>query len=138
MDPLVTNVLQILVGAAAAIIAVVAPVVAAYIVSLLKKKIGEVEAGIPAKQLDFAKKVAAEAVKYAEVLGANTFIADKEAEAVKYATDYLAKNGITLDVAALEGLIKSAFLTEINGSAPLETIKAPDAGASMTPPVAQG
>jgi hypothetical protein len=131
MDPLVVQILNVIITAFAAIVTVAAPVVATYIVTLLKKKIAQVEGQIPAERLEFVKALCVEAVRAAEVAGANTFIASKEDYAIKYAQDYLDSKGISFNVANLEGLIKSAFLTAISSTGDtLPAIKAPTPGSS--------
>ena len=122
MDPLVLQILNIAITALTSIITVATPVVAVYIVTLLKSKIAQVEGQMPADRLAFVKLLCDEAVKAAEVAGANEFIASKEDYAVKWVQDYLTSKGLTFNVANIEGLVKSAFLSVIASSAPTVTV----------------
>ena len=100
------------------------PVLVSYAILGLNKLRALAESKLTAAQLAAAKSVAAEAVQAAEVFGASTYVQDKEAWATNWASDYLKSKGITIDVTSMVGLIRSAYLTQINASNTLPTIKA--------------
>jgi hypothetical protein len=109
------------------------PVLVSYVIFGLNKLKAFVESKLTASQLTIAKSAAADAVKAAEVLGANTYINDKETWAVGWATDYLKSKHITLDVTTVVGLIKAAYLDQISMETQLPSVKKKAATAPPEP-----
>lgn len=103
-----------LVAALQAILVVVLPILATFVVQWLKAKVAAVKNGMDADLFWRLEQAALIVVKAAEQMHANETIQDKKKYALALLNDFLMTRGIKLDLNMLEALVESAVLTEFN------------------------
>ena len=96
------------------VLSITLPPLAVALVALVIAWIRKVEKGLSADVMDSINLAVMMAVNAAEQAGAAQLIADKKEYALDLAQQYLAKQGIKLDLSLLDGMIESAVKTQIN------------------------
>ena len=96
------------------VLSITLPPLAVALVALVIAWIRKVEKGLSADVMDSINLAVMMAVNAAELAGAAQLIADKKEYALDLAQQYLAKQGIKLDLSLLDGMIESAVKTQIN------------------------
>lgn len=101
------------------VLVAVLPVLATALTAWLIQKAREVGKNINADTMTWIRWAASTAVTAAEQAGAAKLITDKKEYALTLAEEYLAKQGIKVDLSLLSGIIEAAVMTEINKDKPV-------------------
>jgi hypothetical protein len=123
------------------VLVIALPPLVVAIVALVVAWINKVAKGLSADQMEAIREAVSMGVNFAEQTGLLKTGEQKKDDAIEAAQNYLAKQGITVDLALLDNMIEAAVKTELNWNKDLGPVAPPEPATptlSMIPPVETG